>query len=83
MLGSTFSIYLILVGYLLQSYKNSFPRLIFHCNKNEYLKFLRYHYLDLYNVNHRLPLNAVRGSNTHNFSSLQRFDRENYKKKER
>ena len=27
-----------------------FNLLIFHCKKNEYLKFLIYHYLDLYNV---------------------------------
>ena len=38
-----------------------FPLLIFRCKKNEYLKFLMYHYLDLYNVTHRLPLEPLSG----------------------
>ena len=45
-----------LVEYLLHSYKFFFPLLIFHCKRNEYLIFLMYHYLHLYNVNHRLSL---------------------------
>ena len=43
-----FSIYLILVEYLLQSYKTFCPLLIFHCKKNEYLEFLMHHYLDFF-----------------------------------
>ena len=38
-----------------------FHLLILHCMRNEYLIFLMYHYLDLYNVNHRLPLEALSG----------------------
>ena len=38
-----------------------FPLLIFHCKKNKYLTFLMYHYLDLYNLNHRLPLEIFSG----------------------
>ena len=69
----SFSIFSKVVAYLLQFYKIFSLLSIFHIKKNWYLIFLTYHYSDLYNAYHRLPLEPLSGPQYLQFQILLNF----------